>query len=138
MKKIRPRTSPSCEMVSVLNEGEVWRAVELPNNEKCYGILGLRQCYIAVPPEHKFHGKHHDEIDLEVHGGINFTTASDEFVKRYDGLKLPSTHWVIGWHYNHYVKFPEDYIIGNSLGVIPTAEMMVSEIQRVVAEFESE
>ena len=34
--------------------------------------------YAVIPEGHKFHGKHYDEIDVNVHGGLTFSSAADD------------------------------------------------------------
>ena len=36
--------------------------------------------YVGVPPEHPWHGKGYDDVDVDVHGGLTFAeTCQDEF-----------------------------------------------------------
>lgn len=55
--------------------------------------------YIAIPKGHPFYGKHYDEIDIEVHGGLTFSEFSD-FFKDYEDGNAP--YWWIGFDFNHY------------------------------------
>ena len=34
---------------------------------------GTHNGYVAVPPTNKYYGKHYDEVDIEVHGGLTFS-----------------------------------------------------------------
>lgn len=53
--------------------------------------------YVEIPKNHKFYGKEMQSIDLDVHGGITFSS---------DHLFDDRISWFIGWDYSHY----EDYV----------------------------
>ncbi len=42
---------------------------------------GTHNGYVAVPPTNKYYGKCHDEVDIEVHGGLTFSepATNDEY-----------------------------------------------------------
>lgn len=46
--------------------------------------MGYRCGYIALPPEHPWHGKDYSGINAEVHGGLNYSQGNKE-----DG-----SHWI--------------------------------------------
>lgn len=49
------------------------------------GREGSNRCgYVRVPPTHPFHGKHYDDVDVNVHGGLTF--ASVEPCAHDDGI----------------------------------------------------
>lgn len=50
---------------------------------------GYRCGYVRVPAGHPWHGKHYDEIDAEVHGGLTFSDADEPC----DGGKPDDGHW---------------------------------------------
>lgn len=54
--------------------------------------------YVAIPPDHKYHGKHYDDLDIEVHGGLTFTGNAHLFPDQ----DLPDSYWVIGFDTAHY------------------------------------
>lgn len=74
-----------------------------------YYILNLGThptAYIQIPKEHKYFGKDYDEIDLDVHGGLTYSSKQ---------LRLENEAiegWFIGWDYAHggdYLGFVEKY-----------------------------
>lgn len=64
-----------------------------------YYILNLGThptAYIQIPENHKFYKKDYDEIDLDVHGGLTYSSKQlclENEVKQ---------GWFIGWDYAHY------------------------------------
>jgi len=48
--------------------------------------------YVEIPRTHKYFGKHYDDIDVCVHGGLTFD--SPQFGKK-------KNSWFIGWDYAH-------------------------------------
>lgn len=57
---------------------------------------GYRCGYIRVPPGHPWHGKHYDEVDAHVHGGLTFAEADTPCEK--DG---PDNAWWVGFDCGH-------------------------------------
>jgi len=56
--------------------------------------------YVIIPKGHPLHGKHYDDIDVEVHGGLTFS----EPVKELDWpeiSKKDKSGWVIGFDTAH-------------------------------------
>lgn len=47
---------------------------ELP----CGGDCGYANGYVAVPPEHPYHGVDYDKLLVDVHGGLTFDTSAKE------------------------------------------------------------
>lgn len=39
--------------------------------------MGHRCGYVSVPAEHPLHGKHYDDVDVEVHGGLTYSDERD-------------------------------------------------------------
>lgn len=59
--------------------------------------------YVEIPRTHKYFGKHYDDIDIYVHGGLTF--ARSQFRKK-------KNSWFIGWDYAHcgdYYGFDEEF-----------------------------
>jgi hypothetical protein len=52
--------------------------------------------YIGIPKEHKYYGKHYEDISIEVHGGLTF--SEEDFM--FNPIQLDI--WWIGWDYAHY------------------------------------
>lgn len=65
---------------------------------KCLIVRGPGSlcAYLGIPKEHPCAGKHYDDIDLRVHGGLTFSQAG-EVETPWD----PALYW-IGWDYAHY------------------------------------
>ena len=40
--------------------------------------MGFRCGYVRLLPGHPWHGKHYDEIDAKVHGGLTYAAADDD------------------------------------------------------------
>jgi len=41
-------------------------------------VTGSLCGYVGVPPDHPWHGKDHDAIDVQVHGGLTFSAPCDK------------------------------------------------------------
>ena len=52
-------------------------------------------CYIFLPENHKYYGKNYDDIDINCHGGLTF--SSNDLVFN----PILTNNWVIGWDYAH-------------------------------------
>lgn len=58
-------------------------------------------CYIELPKEHKFYGKHYDDIEIECHDGLTYT---ENYLRG-----LIENSWVIGWDYAHWNDYAGYY-----------------------------
>lgn len=66
--------------------------------------------YVEVPIEHKYCNKHYDDINIEVHGGLTY--SSDCLLVKINPDEYAPGYWFIGWDYAHagdYVGFQERY-----------------------------
>lgn len=56
--------------------------------------------YVVIPQGHPLHGKHYEEIEIEVHGGLTFSKNADEL--GWDEI-LPEDKgcWIIGFDCAH-------------------------------------
>ena len=59
---------------------------------KRVAVSGCLNGYVGVPKDHKFFGKHYDDIEIACHGGLTF---SGEWGEQNDGL------WYIGFDTSH-------------------------------------
>lgn len=50
--------------------------------------------YIGVPKEHPFYGKEYDNLSINCHGGLTFSSEAHD--------KWPEGFWWFGWDYAHY------------------------------------
>jgi hypothetical protein len=61
-----------------------WEAFGL----KCAAVVArehMHRCgYVRVPPKHSTHGKHYDDVDVEIHGGLTFSEI--ESCEHEDGI----------------------------------------------------
>ena len=56
--------------------------------------------YVKIIPSHKDYGKHYDDIDVSVHGGLTFSEVIP------NGDKWPEGHWV-GFDTSHFGDNPK-------------------------------
>lgn len=93
------------------------RKIELLYKEKYKGynyyILNLGThptAYVEIPKKHELYGKHYDDIDINVHGGLTY--SDDEL------MLVKSESWFIGWDYAHagdYVGYYVDFLYNEVL-----------------------
>jgi len=69
--------------------------------------------YVVIPKGHPYHGKHYDEIPVEVHGGLTFAEPAKELDWKELGEK-DKEGWVVGFDTAHY---------GDSLSSWPKVEV---------------
>ncbi len=54
--------------------------------------FGTHPCaYVAIPKKSKYHGLYYDDVPVQCHGGLTFSSARPDM----DG------QWCIGWDYTH-------------------------------------
>lgn len=72
--------------------------------------------YVIIPEDHPMHGKHYDDIDVDVHGGLTFdglvdmngmiicdTFSGDKSVMHWDEVtKEDAGGWIVGFDTAHY------------------------------------
>lgn len=49
---------------------------------------GYANGYVAVPPEHPYHGKDYDKPLVDVHGGLTFDASAKEVNERWKSLEF--------------------------------------------------
>lgn len=69
--------------------------------------LGFRCGYVRVPPGHPWHGKDHDDVDAEVHGGLTFAEADEHC-----GKGGPDDAWWLGFDCAHAGDAPDPALPG--------------------------
>lgn len=69
---------------------------------------GYANGYVAVPPEHPYHGKDYDKPLVDVHGGLTFDASAKEVNELWKSLEfigdeteLPDDYWVFGFDTLH-------------------------------------
>lgn len=100
----------------------------------CFGLLyyivnlGIYPtAYIKIPKNNKFYGKGAEEIDINVHGGITYSSKS-----LYINDRNEIEGWFIGWDYGHsgdYLGFEDKYIRGTSKGKKWTTDEIFAEVR---------
>jgi hypothetical protein len=64
--------------------------------------LGGMWCgYVAVPPGHPLHGKHHDDVDVDVHGGLTYADRCQGHICHVPQPGEPDDVWWFGFDCGH-------------------------------------
>lgn len=73
--------------------------------------------YVVLPKGHKYHGKHYDDIDVDIHGGLTFSEEVNEEILEHWGSLLTKEDigcWIIGFDCAHYgdnlITCPKEYV----------------------------
>jgi hypothetical protein len=61
--------------------------------------------YAAVPPGHPWHGAHFRDIDVYVHGGLNYSKACDGEICHVPAPGEPADVWWLGFDCGHGFDF---------------------------------
>lgn len=75
---------------------------------------GYANGYVAVPPEHPFHGCHYDDANdaIDIHGGLTFSSSKSDIknpewenaecigFNSFD--EIPDNYWVFGFDTMHF------------------------------------
>ncbi len=67
--------------------------------------VGWGNGYVCLPKEHKYHGVHYDEIDVDVHGGLTFSRSAETIKEEVWQETLPKgceTSWIVGFDTAHF------------------------------------
>jgi len=65
--------------------------------------FGWGNGYVLIPKGHKLHGKHYDEINVDVHGGLTFSQlVDDEMAKKWKLDMEDVDSWCAGFDTCHY------------------------------------
>lgn len=73
--------------------------------------------YVLLPADHPYHGAHYDEIPVEVHGGLTFSTEVDEvMVEDWPELsKEDIGGWLVGFDtahaYDTISRWPKENVV---------------------------
>lgn len=74
--------------------------------------------YVAVPPGHPWHGKHYDDINASVHGGLTYADDGDH-----------ESTWVVGFDCGHFGDFSPE--LARYGGEYRTLEYAKAETERL-------
>lgn len=83
--------------------------------------MGHRCGYLAIPQGHELYGKHYDDIDVEVHGGLTFSAESDTN-EIYYPAKTNEKVWWIGFDCAHFGDGKDYTLIENIIARIDDEE----------------
>ena len=96
--------------------------------------MGYRCGYVGVPEGHPLYGKHYDDVDVDVHGGLTYSNLEDEL-------------WTFGYDCAHwddardpelmndeYKKVLMNWMEGG--GTIRTLEFCVAECEALAKQLE--
>lgn len=99
------------KLIAFLNKG---RNEEIRNDsrESFFMNAGYANGYVAVPPEHPYHGVDYDRVIVRVHGGLTFDASAREINNTEnpmwknleflgDETELPDDWWVFGFDTLH-------------------------------------
>lgn len=65
--------------------------------------FGWGNGYVLIPEGHPLHGKHYDDIDVSVHGGLTFSELVDSDMVTEWGLeKTDEGAWCVGFDTAHW------------------------------------
>lgn len=62
--------------------------------------------YVALPPEHPYHGIGYDSIEVDVHGGLTYAEEAHRFKDR--PTEIPDDYWILGFDTSHLNNNPRD------------------------------
>lgn len=100
------------KLIAFLNKTRNDEYRETKSQTSLKGDCGYANGYVAVPPEHPYHGKDYDKVDVDIHGGLTFDASAEEIKnapndnwKRLEFLgdetELPDGYWVFGFDTLH-------------------------------------
>jgi len=56
--------------------------------------------YVALPPGHKYHWVHYDDIPVVIHWGYTYSDMKVSFIPEFD--HIPNSYWVVWFDTLHY------------------------------------
>lgn len=81
------------------------KTVILENTWLTRGLIdfGWGNGYVIIPKDHKLHGVHYDDINVDVHGGLTFSELVDTQMMEKFGLDTEDIgKWCVGFDTAHY------------------------------------
>lgn len=63
-----------------------------------YSFFGNLNGYVVLLPDDKYNGKHYDEIDVNCHGGLTWSSNAEDLFPEYKD----DDYWIIGFDCAHY------------------------------------
>lgn len=104
---------------------------------------GYANGYVAVPPEHPYHGKNYDDVPVEIHGGLTFDSDAASINLSTTGnwsnleflgeeTSLPDDYWVFGFDTLHcddnITNWPRERCVEETLRLKEQLEKMSNNI----------
>ena len=100
---------------------------------------GYANGYVAVPPEHPYHGKSYDKPLVDVHGGLTFDASAKEVNERWESIEfigdeteLPDDYWVFGFDtlhcYDNITNWPRERCVEETIKLKEQLEKMSNNI----------
>ena len=103
---------------------------------------GYANGYVAVPPEHPFHGLHYDDANdtIDIHGGLTFSSSKSDIknpewedcecigFNSFD--EIPDNYWVFGFdtlHFGDDEYLDRDWCIGETKRLLAQLEAIKSK-----------
>lgn len=77
---------------------------------------GFGNGYVLIPKGHPMHGKHYDDIPVDVHGGLTFSQlVNDKMIKEWELEESDKGAWCVGFDTAHYqdnnTNWPEQRVL---------------------------
>jgi hypothetical protein len=84
--------------------------------------------YVLIPKGHPMHGKHYDDIDVDVHGGLTFSEKAED-CKGWQSIEPEDMDcWVVGFdtaHWNDSVfNWPKEKVLHETQDLARQLEAM--------------
>jgi len=116
-------------------------------NKKMAGMVecGYANGYVAVPPEHPFHGCHYDDANdtIHIHGGLTFSSSVADIKKHpewkehtecigFESLdEIPDDYYVFGFDTMHWGdgELDRDWCINETKNLLSQLEKLKSTAQ---------
>lgn len=91
-------------------------------------LCGWGNGYVIIPIGHPLHGKHYDDIDVNVHGGLTFAEEiTSEMLELFPGLAFEDVGcWMVGFDTAHY---SDNKIKWNEKAVIEETERLRKQLE---------
>lgn len=75
-----------------------------------YFPCGYANGYVAVPPEHPYHGMDYDNVPVNIHGGLTFGGDAKRITQNWkkhieflgEDTEIPDNYWIFGFDTLHW------------------------------------
>ena len=115
--------TPENKAIDILDEG-IYK-----NYHYAIVSFGSHPCaYIELPKGHKYYGKDYDDIPIDCHGGL---TYSSEGILPSSSIYHRDGYW-IGWDYAHLGDYCGWFNVFDNTGKKWTTEEILQEVKEVI------